>query len=129
MLSFESVDLAFARMVESARRASSELSRAGILHRLVGGVADDGLNAGDARHHRRQVASVAEVTPVGGDAPDQADRPPQVEHPAGRVAEPVHARCRRQPLRQFARPGMARLQPEIHNHSLERTVVSPAPPS
>jgi hypothetical protein len=39
MLSFESVDLAFARMVESARRASSELSRAGILHRVVGGVA------------------------------------------------------------------------------------------
>ena len=39
MLSFESVDLAFAQMVESARRASSELSRAGIPHRVVGGVA------------------------------------------------------------------------------------------
>jgi hypothetical protein len=39
MLSFESVDHAFAQMVESARRASSELSRAGIPHRVAGGVA------------------------------------------------------------------------------------------
>ncbi len=39
MLSFESVDHAFTQMVESARRASSELSRAGIPHRIVGGVA------------------------------------------------------------------------------------------
>ena len=39
MLSFESVDHAFAQMVESARRASSELDRAGIPHRIVGGVA------------------------------------------------------------------------------------------
>src|ERR1700694_2028475 len=39
MLSFESVDHAFAQMVEAARRASSELSRAGVSHRIVGGVA------------------------------------------------------------------------------------------
>jgi hypothetical protein len=39
MLSFESVDHAFAQMVESARRASSELSHAGISRRVVGGVA------------------------------------------------------------------------------------------
>jgi len=39
MLSFESVDFAFAQMVESARRATSELSGAGIPHRVVGGVA------------------------------------------------------------------------------------------
>ena len=39
MRSFESVDLAFAQIVESARRASAELSRAGIPHRVVGGVA------------------------------------------------------------------------------------------
>jgi hypothetical protein len=39
MLSFESVDHAFAQMVESARRASSELSCAGIPHRIVGDVA------------------------------------------------------------------------------------------
>ena len=37
--SFDSVDIAFARMVESARRASCEFSRAGIPHRVVGGVA------------------------------------------------------------------------------------------
>jgi hypothetical protein len=35
----ESVDLTFAQMVESARRASSELSRAGLPNRVVGGVA------------------------------------------------------------------------------------------
>jgi N-acyl-L-homoserine lactone synthetase len=39
MLSLESVDFAFAQMVESARRAGFELERAGIPHRIVGGVA------------------------------------------------------------------------------------------
>ncbi len=39
MLSFKSVDLAFAQMVESERRAGSQLGGAGIPHRIVGGVA------------------------------------------------------------------------------------------
>lgn len=39
MLSFESVDPAFAQMVESARRAGSEVSGAGTPHRIIGGVA------------------------------------------------------------------------------------------
>lgn len=39
MLSFGSVEHAFSQMIESARRASSELSRAAIPHRVVGGVA------------------------------------------------------------------------------------------
>ena len=68
-----------------------------------GGVADDGLKAGDARHHRRQVTSVAEVTPVRDHTAAQANGPPQVEHPAGRVAEPVHARRGGQPQRPLAR--------------------------
>jgi hypothetical protein len=71
----------------------------------MGRVADDRLNPGNPRHHHRQVPAVAEVTPVGGDAAAQAHGPPEVEHPAGAVPEPVHARRGGQLPGQAAPPG------------------------
>jgi hypothetical protein len=63
----------------------------------VRGVADDRLHPGDPAHHHGQVRPVTEITPVRDHATAQADRPAEVEDLPGRVTEPVHPGCVREP--------------------------------
>ena len=63
---------------------------------LVRRVAADRLDPGHPRHHRGQVAAVAQVRPVRGHPGTQRGRPADVEDRTSRVPEPVDPRPARQ---------------------------------